>query len=187
MPDALPGAREPATLADRIRAGDPAAEDELVRSFSQRVFVMALVRTRDAEAARDLRQDAFIAALGSLRKGHLREPDKLAAFVYGTARNVINNHLRARAHAPAHEPIAAETLLATDSDGLEAAERLALVRESIARLEPADRKILTMTLTEGLNPSEIGARLRLTAEVVRQRKSRAIKKVIETVKKLSRR
>jgi hypothetical protein len=35
----------------------PAAEEELVRTFGQRVFVMALVRTRDAESARDLRQD----------------------------------------------------------------------------------------------------------------------------------
>ncbi len=187
MPDFLPDAREPATLAHRIRAGDRAAEEEFVGWFSQRIFVMALVRTRDAEAARDLRQDALIALLDALRKGHLREADKLAAFVYGTARNVINNHLRARAQAPARESIDPDTLVATASDGFEAAERLALVREAIARLEPNDRTILRMTLTEGLTPSEIGTRLSFTSELVRQRKSRAIKKVIEAVKRLSRR
>ncbi|MDQ3213333.1 MAG: hypothetical protein M3Q85_11715, partial [Acidobacteriota bacterium] len=110
MSDGPPDAREPVTLADRIRAGDPAAEDELVRSFSQRLFVMALVRTR--EAARDLRQDVLIAALDALRKGQLRERDKLEAFVYGTARNVINNHLRARAQEPASESGALDTLVA---------------------------------------------------------------------------
>ena len=186
MPDGPPGAPEPATLADRIRAGDPAAEDELVRSFSQRLFVMALVRTRDAEAARDLRQDVLIAALDALRKGQLRERDKLAPFVYGTARNVINNHLRARAQAPASESGALDTLVAPGSDDLEGAERLALVRKALARLEPGDRSILTMTLTEGMKPSEIGVRLGLTSELVRQRKSRAVRKVIEAVKKLSR-
>jgi RNA polymerase sigma factor (sigma-70 family) len=188
MPDLLPGAREPAALAERIRAGDPAAEEELVRTFGQRVFLMALVRTRDAESARDLRQDALLAALGALRKGQLREADKLAAFVYGTARNIINNHLRARAQAPASESIDPDTLVAaTASDDLEAAERITQVRDAIAGLEPGDRSILRMTLAEGLTPSEIATRLRLTSELVRQRKSRAVRKVIATVKRLSRR
>jgi RNA polymerase sigma factor (sigma-70 family) len=187
MPDVLPGSREPATLAERIRAGDPAAEEELVRSFSQRLFVLALVRTRDAEGASDLRQDALLAALDALRKGHLRDSDKLAGFVYGVARNVINNHLRARAQVPRGDSVDPSTLVAaTAADPLETAERKSLVRQAIARLEPGERRILKMTLTEGLTPSEIGARLGLTSELVRQRKSRALKKVVETVKRLSR-
>jgi RNA polymerase sigma-70 factor (ECF subfamily) len=187
MPDVLSDAHERARLGERIRAGDPAAEEELARAFSQPLFVMALVRTRDPEAARDLRQDALIAALHALRRGDLREADKLAAFVYGTARNIINNHLRARAQAPASQSIEPDTLVATAFDGVEAAERLALVREALTRLEPEDRGILKMTLVEGLRPAEIGARLGTTSEFVRQRKSRALKKVIETVKRLSRR
>ena len=145
------------------------------------------MRTRDAETARDLRQDALIAALRALRNGELREADKMAAFVYGTARNIINNHLRTRAQAPASESIDPDTLAAAAFDGLEAAERLALAREAIGRLEPADRGILRMTLAEGLTSAEIGTRLQITSELVRQRKSRALKKVIETVKRLSRR
>jgi len=40
-----------------------------------------------------------------------------------------------------------------------------------------------MTLVEGRKPGEIAAALGLTAEVVRMRKSRAVKKVADLVKK----
>jgi DNA-directed RNA polymerase specialized sigma24 family protein len=40
---------------------------------------------------------------------------------------------------------------------------------------------------EGLKPGEIGVRIGMSGEIVRARKSRALKKTIEHVKKLSRR
>ena len=64
---------------------------------------------------------------------------------------------------------------------------MALVRRALGILDPTDRRILLMTLVEGLKPGEIGVRLGLTSEVVRARKSRALKKTIDRVKKLSRR
>ena len=61
------------------------------------------------------------------------------------------------------------------------------MRRALATLDATDRKILLLTLVEGLKPGEIGARLGLTSEIVRARKSRALKKTIERVKRLSRR
>ena len=52
------------------------------------------VRTRDREFARDLAQDVLMHVLTALRDGQLRDQERLAAFVYGTARNVMNNYLR---------------------------------------------------------------------------------------------
>ena len=60
------------------------------------------------------------------------------------------------------------------------------MRRALAVLDSTDRKILLLTLIEGLKPGEIGARLGLTSEVVRTRKSRALKKAAERVKHLSR-
>ena len=164
-------------LVQRIRVGDAAAEDRLIQQFSPRVFAMAVARTRDREASRDLVQDVLWAVIQALRKGQLREPDKLAAFVCGTARNLINNHHRSRTIATQDVPL--DPKLIVDPAPLHDDEnRVSLVRNAVAELESNDRRILLMTLVEGLKPGEIAARLRLSSEVVRQRKSRAIKRVI---------
>jgi RNA polymerase sigma-70 factor, ECF subfamily len=175
-----------AQMAERVLVSDPAAEDQFARTFGPRIYAMALVRTGDPDAARDLSQSALIEALQALRKGRLRDPQKLPAFVCGTARNVINYYLRARSRAPRSEPLGSDIPAGDQVPDLERAERLALVRRALERLEPDDRRILMMTLVDGLKPAEIAARLGLSSEVVRQRKSRAVKRVIDAVRSLLR-
>jgi RNA polymerase sigma factor (sigma-70 family) len=155
--------------------------------FGPRINVMALVRTRDPDAAQDLTQSALVQILQALRKGQLRDRQKLPAFVYGTARNVINYYLRARSQAPRSEPLGGDTVAEDEGQllDLERAERLTLVRRAVARLESGDRRVLMMTLVDGWDPAAIAARLGLSSEVIRQRKSRAIKRVIEVIKDLS--
>jgi RNA polymerase sigma factor (sigma-70 family) len=60
----------------------------------------------------------------------------------------------------------------------EAQQRYQTVEREIAKLDRDDRAILSMTLVDGLKPGEIAETLRLTSEVVRQRKSRALKKLV---------
>jgi RNA polymerase sigma factor (sigma-70 family) len=175
------------TLVERVRQRDGPAEEELVHLFSDRVAFLVRARTRDPEAARDLTQEVLLAVVLALRNGHLREAERLAAFVYGTARNVINNYLRTRSRLPREDSIDAEHPANSRHDPFEDAERAALVHNALGVLDSTDRKILLLTLVKGLKPGEIGARLGLTSEVVRTRKSRALKKAIERVKKLSRR
>lgn len=174
------------TLAERIRGRDASAEEELVRLFSGRIALMARIRTRDAEAARDVTQDVLLAVIRALRNGQLREAERLTAFVYGTARNLINNHVRTRVRLPPEDPLDDTLMAASLPDQLEDSERGALVRRALAVLDSTDRRILLLTLIEGLKPAEIGARLGMSAEVVRTRKSRALKKTAERVKNLTR-
>ena len=94
-----------ALLADRIRAGDRSAEEELVKKYRAGVLMIATARTRDPEAARDLVQEIFIHVLKAARDGQLREPEKLGAFIQGTARNVINNFLRTRTRSAECAPL----------------------------------------------------------------------------------
>jgi DNA-directed RNA polymerase specialized sigma24 family protein len=61
------------------------------------------------------------------------------------------------------------------------------VRRALAGLAPTDRRILLLTLIEGLKPGEIAAHLGLTSDVVRTRKLRALRRTADRVKKLSRR
>lgn len=176
-----------ARVADRIRDGDPSAEDALVREFGERVRVFLTMRTRDRELARDLGQDVMISVLTSLRRGQLRESERLGAYVYGTARNVLNNYLRTGRRERA-EPLVSD--VAADApdpaDEFEAGQRQTLVRKGLADLNRADRGILLMTLVDGLKPGQIADRLGLTSEVVRARKSRALKRVVERINELSR-
>jgi RNA polymerase sigma-70 factor (ECF subfamily) len=171
------------SLAERIRQGDASAETELVHEFSHRIFVMGVVRTHDREAARELVQDVLMAVIGALRKGQLQDADKLAAFVHGTARNLINNQLRSQSQRPPMEPLPEDLAQAWSADQLEDAERMRLVQQALERLGQEDRKILWMTLVQGHKPGEIAAALGLTSEVVRTRKMRAVKKVADFIRK----
>jgi RNA polymerase sigma factor (sigma-70 family) len=174
-------------LAERIRQGDASAESELVREFTQRIFVMGVVRTHDREAARELVQDVLVAVIGALRKGQLQDAERLAAFVHSTARNLINNRLRSEGQRPRLEPLSENLPEADIVKQLEDAERVRLVHQALKRLGQEDRKILLMTLVEGRKPGEIAAALGLTSEVVRTRKLRAVKKVADLIKmKMSR-
>lgn len=170
-------------LVERVRQGDAEAEAEVVRQFSQRVYVITFVRTRDREAARDLVQDVLMAVIAALRKGQLQDPEKLPAFVHGTARNLINNQLRNAGQRPPLEPLPEDLPQVNMIGELEQAERVDLVRQALRGLGEEDRRILWMTLVEGRKPGEIASLLGLSAEVVRTRKLRAARRVAELVQK----
>ena len=48
-------------------------------------------------------------------------------------------------------------------------------------LAPADREVLQLTLVDGLHPREIAQRLSLSSDTVRQRKTRALKRLMAAV------
>ena len=148
---------------------------------------MATIRLRDPEAGREIAQETLLAVLQAVRDSKVREPEKLPAFVYGTARNLVNNHLRSRSQQPDHVPLDPDqpgsANLSAESD-LE--ERRRMVRDALEGLKPVDRQILLLTLVDGMNPREIAPQVGLSAENVRTRKARAIKVVVGRVKKLSR-
>ena len=173
-------------LVERLKAGDPDAEHDLVLLFRRRVQVMLEIRIRDREAARDLTQETLFAAIGALRDARLREPDRLAAFVYGIARNVANNYVRRRQGEPLAAPLEPAMLVAdAEQEMLDRAQR-ALAARALDSLSKDDRDVLTLTLVEGLKPGEIAARLRLGVDVVRTRKSRALKRITAEIERLSR-
>lgn len=173
-------------LVDRIRSGDHSAEEELVRFVSPRVFAMLVARTRDREAAQDLLQDVLIAVLRSVRDGALRDSERLVPFVQGTARNLVNNYFRDKIREPRTEELSDNYAGVVSQDSLETGERERMVRQALALVDETDRRIVLMTMVDGCKPGDIAERLGLSSEVVRQRKSRAIKKISEFVRTLSR-
>jgi len=70
-------------------------------------------------------------------------------------------------------------------DPLLEAERQQQAAEALASLDPIDRTILQMTLLEDLKPAAIAQKLGMSDTVVRQRKTRATRRMIDFVRHLS--
>jgi len=185
----MPEPPDLAALATRVASGDQAAEKTLIEHVAPRIRAMALARTRDVDLARDLTQESLIAVLVAARKGQIRDLDRVAAFVCGVARNVINNHRR-RTFKLQESPLEDELLQSglpalIAEDDHEESERKRLMTRALSALGPSDRQVLLLTLVQGLKPGEIAAKTGLSPDVVRTRKSRALKRVLETLENQS--
>ena len=121
----------------------------------------------------------MMAVVTALRRGSVHDTARLGAFIHGTAINLIHGHVRARCRIPRGEPLQDE---ATAPDLAESCERdsdMLAIQTCVARLPRQDQQVLYLSLIEGLKPGEIAERLGLSAEVVRQQKSRALKRLKE--------
>jgi RNA polymerase sigma-70 factor (ECF subfamily) len=81
-------------LVARIRAGDPNAEEELVQHYRRGVFAILSHSVADKSVVEDLSQETFRITLEKVRRGDVREPEKLSGFVCSVARNLAIEHFR---------------------------------------------------------------------------------------------
>lgn len=79
-------------LVARVRAGESDCYGELVRRHQRGLFHHAAGMTRDADAAQDLVQDAFIVAYRRL--GECRDPDRFGLWVFRILRNRALDHVK---------------------------------------------------------------------------------------------
>lgn len=179
-------ARESSDLALAIAAGSREVEQEFVARYLPKIRTMLQARVRHEDVADDIVQEVMLKTICALRSGQLRNPAKLTPFVLAVARNVLIDHYRGAARQP-------ESL--EDPDNLpdlrqeeiqaEEQERESQAMTAIASLDTVDNAILRLTLVEGLSPRFIAKRLGLSSDVVRQRKVRATRRVMEIVGALS--
>jgi RNA polymerase sigma-70 factor (ECF subfamily) len=179
------GTADSLRLAAAIAAGDRDAESLFVQYYWPRVGVMLLARSRDRDLTADLRQTTMLEALCALRRGQLRDPAKLSAFVIGIARNLLNKHLQGLGRTAQWDEATEVPAPMVSGNSLEELERRKIAERAIGLLRPVDRSILRMTLVDGLKPGAVADRLQMNDAVVRQRKLRATRRVIEFVRRLS--
>jgi RNA polymerase sigma-70 factor (ECF subfamily) len=165
-------------LAERILARDAAAEEELFGIFHKRVRGFAVAHTRDAALADDLAQEVIWAVIRALRDGKVQQPAALPGFVLGTSRNLLADRMRDRARNRV-EPLTGEMEATIPAPVAVDFERNHAARQAIHRLDPHERAVLFLGLVDGLRPEEIAERLNITAESVRKRKSRALRRLSE--------
>ena len=99
-------------LPRRIAAGDERAEEELVEALGRGLSLLLRRQARDPELARDLYQETFRIVITSLRQGKLEQAGKLAAFVRGTAKNLLRAEWRKRDRRGPHDDV--DEILLTD-------------------------------------------------------------------------
>src|SRR5579871_5852704 len=83
-----------ARLVELSSAGDREAFGQLVARYQSPVCAMAYSACGNVSRSEDLAQEIFITAWRELAK--LKEPGKFRAWLYGIARNLINNRSEER-------------------------------------------------------------------------------------------
>jgi len=90
---------EGAELVRRCRAGEGAAWEEIVQTYSRRVYNLAYRFTSRADSAEDLTQDVFVRIYRSLDQYNPKQGD-LQNWLMRLARNLIIDDYRKRQRAP---------------------------------------------------------------------------------------
>ncbi len=136
-------------LVRRIVSGEPAAEAELVQRFSRALSFLLRRLTRDEAAAEDLYQETFRLVIEKVRRGELREPERLPGFVSSLARNLfLGSARRGGRRQQWHGDFEAIETAPDPAPGqlakLLTQERAAAVRHVLAELKnDRDREILS--------------------------------------------
>jgi len=171
---------EDAELARRIAAAgerhDCAAESELYRRLGPRVRLYGLRHLRDPHAAQDLVQQVLLTTLERLRRGELREPDKIASFVLGMCRMTV---LEIRRGAFRREQLLEQW--GGDAEAFEAPEPLVLDPQRLTKcldgLAERERSVVALSFLADKDGDEVAKDLGLSAGNVRVIRHRALGKL----------
>jgi RNA polymerase sigma-70 factor (ECF subfamily) len=159
-----------AALARRIMAcapeHDAAAEAELCRRLGPRIRLYGRKHLRDEAAAADLRQDVLVMLLEKLREGAVREPERLASFVLGTARQTVIDRRRSGARRARILEAFPVDLMPADEDASEPLDTERL-KACLDTLPARERAVLVMTFYDDRPADAVGRELKLSAGNVR--------------------
>jgi RNA polymerase sigma-70 factor (ECF subfamily) len=171
-------------LVARLRVGDGASYEQLVRTYGGRLLAVARRLVRNEEDARDCVQEAFLQAFRNIEKFEQRA--SLGSWLHRIVTNAALMKLRARARRP--EASIEDLLPQFDADGQRAAPEAELavslellerrevreaVRRSIDQLPDGYRNVLLIRDIEGYDTAETAALLGLTPGAVKTRLHRA--------------
>jgi RNA polymerase sigma factor (sigma-70 family) len=141
-------------LAVVFAAGDQAAYAALYERFARPIYDFVRRTVRDHAAAEDLTQNVFLQAYE--RRGSLRDPDAVRAWLFRIAHNAAINHLtRSHVSEELDEAAASPTTELGPEDVVQQRETVELVWDAAASLEPRQYAVLDLTVRKGLTTAEV--------------------------------
>lgn len=159
-------------LARQVIAGGGGTlpEAELCRRFGRRVRLYGRSRLHDDDAADELVQRVLLLVLRKLRGGEVREPQRIASFVLGTARMVALEMRR-----PREQPMELdEELPCPRADLVPDVLELARLGECLKALPERDRSVVALSFFEDQSAADVGGALNMRPDHVRVARHRAV-------------
>ena len=174
-------------VVEQIRAGDPAGEETLYRNLASgaRLFLQRRLATPDVE---DRIHDLFVIVVETIRRGELREPERLMGFV----RTVLNRQLNLEISRIIHmrqTSIDLESVgdltTADPSPEQQAAmhQKVALMKTILKKMSDPEFEVLTRFYLREQPPERIRLDMGLTRTQFNLLKSRAKTKLTELMQR----
>jgi len=172
-------------LLERLRRGEEAAYEELVRTHAGRMLSVAKRMLRNEDDAADAVQEAFLSAFRAIDR--FEGGSRLGTWLHRIVVNAALMKLRTRRRKP-EEPLdpllprflddghmerPAQAWARPADDALVSAETRRLVLDRIAELPETYRTILLLRDVEGLDTDETAAALGISSGAVKTRLHRA--------------
>ena len=172
-------------LVSESLSGNRDAFGQIVARYQSLVCSLTYSATGNLGHSEDLAQETFITAWKHL--GHLREREKLRAWLCGIARNRVNNFLRREGREPVHKAGAIEEISESHSpeplpnDYVISKEESEILWRSLERIPEIYREPLVLFYREHQSIETVAVNLDLTEDNVKQRLSRGRKLLQEQV------
>jgi RNA polymerase sigma-70 factor (ECF subfamily) len=174
-------------LVEGIRRSSEADFNALYERYFQRVYSFAFARLRNRADTEEVVQETFLAVLRSIDA--YRGRSTLLCWVYGIAKNNVNNHLRrAKSHELRVERAEPGMVLGTaslDASTPEDQFRLRRYQESVQKLlsNVADwqSEVFWLRHVENLTIGEIAERVRKSNDAVRSSLYRVKRMLVDAV------
>ena len=150
-----------AELVTRVCQGDAEAFRLVFERYSRPVISFIYDMVNDRGLAEELTQETFVRAFRAIRT--MRSETKLSTWLFGIARNVARESLRARARASSHLDLANKSVMELSDhkpapvDGVLNKELNDLIRRSLAALEEDKRLVFTLKVLHQCSYEEIAA------------------------------
>jgi RNA polymerase sigma-70 factor (ECF subfamily) len=183
MPEVLVGSEESAKatavyadwsdLVARIQSGETDGMEELYNLFSGGMRFY-FVNRFGADEVDERIHDTFMVVVQAIRRGELREPDRLMGFVRTIVRRQVAAHIDLAAHKRPTEIVeGSEFRRENPEEAIAFHQRADLINRVLATLSERDREILTRFYVLEQSPDEICTAMALTETQFRLLKSRA--------------
>lgn len=168
------GPLDDAELVRRIRGGETALFELVMRRYNQRLFRVLRALLRDEAEAEDVLQDAYVRAYAHL--GQLEQPERLASWLTHIAVHEAKARLRRRGRfADVKEgPLRAVPSPSSDPEQETLGKQLQRVLISaIDDLPVGYRTVFVLRDVEGMSTAEVSESLRVSEQAVKMRLHRA--------------
>jgi len=166
----------------RIARGDGEAVSACLKKYTPLVWSLARRYCRDAAIAEDVVQEVFIDVWRSAERF---DPDKASetTFIAMIARRRMIDRQRKIARTPRAEDVEEVVIgtVDTELEKVELGDEARLAREVLEKLRPEQRRVILMSVVDGMTHPEIAADTGLALGTVKSHIRRGLDKVAQIV------